>query len=290
MAILCTSASMCNMFNYIYWNPDAVALSIGSFSFRWYGLCWALALMSGYVVMNWLYRDQKIGKEKFEPLFLHIFLGVLIGARLGHCLFYEPAYWLTHPIEMILPIKRDISGSWHLVGYEGLASHGGVLGMMAAIWLYCRRYKVNIMRVFDNMGVVAPLSAALIRIGNLFNSEIVGNPTNMPWGFIFARNGDDFARHPAQLYEAMFYLLLFLVTIYIYRHAKNSVVGNGKMFGLCLTCIFVFRFFIEFLKENQEAYESQMFLNMGQLLSVPLIIVGAYCLCGGRLCRKLGEK
>lgn len=280
---------MCSMLNYIYWNPDPMALALGSLSFRWYGLCWALALMSGYLVMSWLYRDQKIDKHKFEPLFLYVFLGVLIGARLGHCLFYEPAYWLSHPVEMILPIKRDTMGGWHLVGYEGLASHGGVLGMMISIWIYSRRYKINILRVLDNMGVAAPLSATFIRMGNLFNSEIVGNPTDLPWGFIFARNGEDFARHPAQLYEAMFYLLLFIATLYIYKHIRQSV-GKGTLFGLCLTCIFVFRFLIEFLKENQEAYESQMLFNMGQLLSIPLIIIGAYCLCGGRLCRRIGEK
>ena len=190
---------------------------------------------------------------------------------------------------MVLPIKRDAMGSWHLVGYEGLASHGGVLGMMAAIWLYSRKYKVNIMRVLDNMGVLAPLSAAFVRLGNLMNSEIVGNPTDMPWGFIFTKNGENFARHPAQLYEALFYALLFVVTILIYKKMK-AAVGKGFFFGLCLTSIFTFRFLIEFLKENQESYESSMLLNMGQLLSLPLIAIGVYCLCKGKLCKRLGEK
>ena len=216
----------------IIWNPEPVAFSLFGYDVRWYGLCWALAFISGYLIMAWLYKNQKIGKEKFDPLFIYVFLGVLIGARLGHCLFYEPGYWLTHPIEMILPIKKDAMGDWHIVGYEGLASHGGVLGMMAAIWLYARRYKVNIMRVLDNMGVLAPLSAAFVRLGNLMNSEIVGNATDVPWGFVFQHNGEDFARHPAQLYEALFYALLFVAIALIYKrmrfHDDKSAISHNS--------------------------------------------------------------
>ena len=277
------------MLAYIFWNPDPVAFSLFGFDVRWYGMCWGLAFLSGYMMMSWLYKNQKIGKDKFDPLFFYIFIGVLVGARLGHCLFYEPGYWITHPVEMLLPIKKDAAGTWHVVGYEGLASHGGVLGMMAAIWLYARRYKVNVMRVLDNMGVLAPLSAAFVRLGNLMNSEIVGNATDVPWGFVFLHNGEDFARHPAQLYEALFYALLFIMIILIYKRMRHTV-GKGFFFGLCLTGIFMFRFLVEFLKENQEAFENGMPLNMGQLLSLPLIVVGVYCLCGGKLCRRIGEK
>ena len=126
------------MLAYIFWNPDPVAFSLFGFDVRWYGMCWGLAFLSGYMMMSWLYKNQKIGKDKFDPLFFYIFIGVLVGARLGHCLFYEPGYWITHPVEMLLPIKKDAAGAWHVVGYEGLASHGGVLGMMAAViiaWL-----------------------------------------------------------------------------------------------------------------------------------------------------------
>ena len=277
------------MLAYIFWNPDPVAFSLFGFDVRWYGMCWGLAFLSGYMMMSWLYKNQKIGKDKFDPLFFYIFIGVLVGARLGHCLFYEPGYWITHPVEMLLPIKKDAAGAWHVVGYEGLASHGGVLGMMAAIWLYARRYKVNVMRVLDNMGVLAPLSAAFVRLGNLMNSEIVGNATDVPWGFVFLHNGEDFARHPAQLYEALFYALLFIMIILIYKRMRHTV-GKGFFFGFCLTGIFMFRFLVEFLKENQEAFENGMPLNMGQLLSLPLIVVGVYCLCGGKLCRRIGEK
>ena len=239
--------------------------------------------------MSQLYKNQRISKQKFEPLFLYIFIGVLAGARLGHCLFYEPAYYLNHIVEMLLPIKQDHYGHWHIVGYEGLASHGGVIGMVVAIILYCRRYKVNLMRVLDNMGIVAPLSAAFIRIGNLFNSEIVGLPTNMPWGFVFAHNSETFARHPAQLYEAVCYAILFCATLIVYKKRQDKI-GTGFFFGLCLTVIFTLRIAIEFLKDNQVSFENGMPLNMGQILSIPLVIIGIYCIKNGKWCQKLSEK
>ena len=213
---------------------------------------------------------------------------MLIGARLGHCLFYEPAFYLSHPIEMLLPIHKFQSG-WRLVGYEGLSSHGGVLGLFVAIWLYCKHTKMNVMHVLDNMGVITPLSAAFIRLGNLMNSEIVGHPTDMPWGFIFARNGEDFARHPAQLYESLTYLLIFIIFQFVYRKQAHRV-GSGYFFGLCLTSIFTFRFFIEFIKADQVAAEADFLINIGQLLSLPLVALGLYCLLGGKYCRKLAEK
>ncbi len=266
-----------------------MAFSLLGFEVRWYSLCWCAALLLGYLNMGRLYKDQKLGKDKFEPVFIYIFVGVLVGARLGHCLFYEPGYYLTHVVEMVLPIRRDAVGEWHVVGYEGLSSHGGVLGMLVAIWLYSRRYKVNIMRVLDNMGVLAPLSAACIRTGNLFNSEIVGHPTDVAWGFVFVHNGENFARHPAQLYEALFYLLFFIIIVLIYRRFHHTI-GHGFFFGLCLTVIFTFRVLVEFVKDNQVSFEEGMVLNMGQLLSLPLVAIGIYCMAGGRLCRRIGEK
>lgn len=277
------------MLSFIYWNPAPVLFHIGSLSVRWYSLCWCAALLLGYIVMGWLYKKQKLGRDKFEPIFLYIFVGVLVGARLGHCLFYEPGYFLHHIIEMLLPIKQDMMGKWHLVGYEGLSSHGGVIGMLLAIWLYSRRYGVNIVRVLDNMGITAPLSACCIRMGNLFNSEIVGNATDMPWGFVFAHNGEAFARHPAQLYEALFYLLTFVAIMIVYKRFPQRV-GKGFYFGLCLTAIFTFRILVEFLKADQEAFEAGMLLNMGQILSIPLVIIGIYFMAGGKWCRKIAEK
>ena len=190
---------------------------------------------------------------------------------------------------MFLPIKQDLLGQWHLVGYEGLASHGGVIGMIVAIILYSRKYKINIIRVLDNMGIVAALPAAFIRLGNLFNSEIVGNPTDLPWCFIFAHNGEDFPRHPSQLYEALCYLAIFAI-IFTIQRKKSEKIGSGFYFGLCLTLIFTTRIMIEFLKESQVAFENSMLLNMGQLLSLPLVAIGIYCMAGGKYCKKLSEK
>ncbi len=274
--------------SFIYWSPDIVAFHIFGFPIRWYALCWCMALYLAYLNMHRLYRRQNIDDALFEPVFVYCFIGVLAGARLGHCLFYEPGYFLTHPVEMVLPI-RHLADGWKIVGYEGLSSHGGVIGLLVAIWLYCRKTKINIMHVLDNMGIITPLSAAFIRLGNLMNSEIVGNATDLPWGFIFARNGEDFARHPAQLYESLAYLAIFIAFQIVY-HYKKDRVGSGYFFGLCLTCIFTFRFFIEFIKADQVAAEADFIINIGQLLSIPLVLAGIYCLRGGKYCRMLAEK
>lgn len=270
------------MLAFIQWDPNPIAFSLFNFDVRWYSLCWCAALLSGYLVMKWLYRDQKLPADKFEPLFLYIFIGVILGARLGHCIFYEPGYFLTSGkgiIEMLLPIRITDSG-WHLTGYEGLASHGGTLGMILAVLAYSKVHKVRLLQVLDNMGVVAPISACCVRLGNLFNSEIVGTPTDQPWGFVFLHNGEDFARHPSQLYEAIFYLVLFIATVLIYRALKHKA-GTGFFFGLCLTCIFTFRILVEFIKQEQEAFEQGMLLNMGQILSLPLVAIGIYFIIKG---------
>lgn len=266
-----------------------MAFTVFSHEVRWYALCWCVGLLLGYIVMHRLYRRQHIPEEKFDPLFFYIFFGVIIGARLGHCLFYEPGYFLHHPLEMILPISKTAEGGWRCTGYAGLASHGGVIGMLIALCLYVRKTGVNTMRVLDNMGICAPLTACFIRIGNLFNSEIVGKPTDLPWGFVFAANGESFARHPGQLYEALAYLLIFIIGLILYRFHSRKV-GTGFFFGWCLTAVFTFRFLVEYVKDVQESFEQGMLLDMGQILSVPFIIIGVYCLAGGKLCRRLGEK
>ena len=226
------------MFAFITWNPDPVAFHLLTWPVKWYSLCWATALLLGYYNMGRLYKKQHIPDEVFAPLFTYCFLGVLIGARLGHCLFYEPVYYIHHLGEMILPIKKYADG-WHVVGYEGLSSHGGVFGMLFAIWLYSRKMGMHYLRVLDNMGIATPLSAACIRFGNVMNSEIVGVPTDLPWGVIFAANGEDFARHPAQFYECLFYLLVFVGALCLYAIPKlKTKVGTGFFFGYCLTTIF----------------------------------------------------
>lgn len=276
----------------IHWNPDIIAFSIGSLEVRWYSLLWAVGLAAAYAIVFRLYRRQGIPQEKFDPLFFYCFIGILAGARLGHCLFYEPGYFLTHPVEMFLPVRHTIEG-WKWTGYSGLASHGGTLGLILALWLYVRRTKVNLMRVLDNIAIATPLTACCIRLGNLMNSEIVGKPTGTDYGFVFEHLDETFPRHPGQLYEAAAYFVFFLVGLWLYRRYRERV-GTGFFFGWCLTSIFAFRFGVEFFKDVQESWEVSMVstigLNQGQLLSIPFVALGIYCLLGGKWCRRLGEQ
>lgn len=285
----------------INWNPDPELFRLfGSIPIRYYGLLWVVGIGLAYLVVRQQYRDKKIGDDKFEPLFFYCFFGILVGARLGHCLFYQPDYYLNHFWEMILPVHFLPGGGWKWTGYEGLASHGGTLGLIIALWLYCRKTKMHYMDVVDMIAVATPVTACCIRLANLMNSEIIGKPTDVPWAFVFERV-DMLPRHPAQLYEAIAYFIFFLGMIYLYKQgrikqsekpqtdfskaaagkatagiAATSRHHRGFFFGLCLTEIFVFRFFIEFLKENQVNFEDGMTLNMGQWLSVPFIVIGVY--------------
>ncbi|WP_373825151.1 prolipoprotein diacylglyceryl transferase [Bacteroides heparinolyticus] len=285
----------------INWNPDPELFNLfGSIPIRYYGLLWVVGIGLAYLVVRQQYRDKKIGDDKFEPLFFYCFFGILIGARLGHCLFYQPDYYLNHFWEMILPVHFLPGGGWKWTGYEGLASHGGTLGLIIALWLYCRKTKMHYVDVVDMIAVATPITACCIRLANLMNSEIIGKPTDVPWAFVFERV-DMLPRHPAQLYEAIAYFIFFLGMIYLYKQgrikqnekpqtdfskaaagkataavAATSRHHRGFFFGLCLTEIFVFRFFIEFLKENQVDFENTMDLNMGQWLSIPFIVIGVY--------------
>ena len=264
---------------YIIWNPD-----LNAFGFiRWYSLCWLVGLVLAYLCVKRLYRQQGISDEKFEPLFVYCFVGILVGARLGHCIFYEPDYFLTswrHMVEMIIPIRFDNDGGWHFTGYEGLASHGGTIGLIVALLLYVKRIKVGMLTVLDNIAIATPITACFIRIGNLMNSEIIGKPTDMPWAFVFERV-DLLPCHPGQVYEAMAYSVLFFIGWAIYKR-KQEKVGSGFFFGLCLAFIFTARFFIEYTKEVQEAFEASLPLDMGQLLSIPFIVIGVFFIVKSR--------
>lgn len=260
----------------ILWDVDPIALRLGAFGLHWYSLCWALGLLAAYVVVQRLYTQQRIADDKFEPLFLYCFLGIIVGARLGHCLFYDWSYYSQHLVEIFIPAVKTPSG-WQFTGFTGLASHGGTLGLMLALWLYVRRTGVGLWTVLDNIAIATPITAFAIRMGNLMNSEIVGTPTEQPWGFVFARLGEDFVRHPSQLYEALAYLCFFFVGLWLYKQWPKRI-GTGFFFGWCLASIFTFRFCIEFLKKEQEAFELDMLLNMGQLLSLPFIALGIYCM------------
>lgn len=277
--------------SYILWNPDDTALRIGSFAMHWYSLCWLIGLVLAYLIVRRLYKEQKIKDELFDPLFLYCFIGILVGARLGHCLFYQPDVYLSswqHFVEMILPIEFNGNGDWHFTGYRGLASHGGTFGLMLALWLYVKKTKLNIWRVLDNIAIATPATAFFIRIGNLMNSEIIGKPTDVPWAFIFEQV-DMLPRHPGQLYEALAYAVLMFIGWTIYRRRPQRV-GTGYFFGLCLTYIFTARFLIEFTKEIQEPFEAALPINMGQILSLPFIAIGIACMVGGKWMKRLGAE
>ena len=266
----------------INWNPNPELFNhFGSLPIRYYGLLWVVGIALAYVIVHRQYHDRKIDEKTFEPLFFYCFFGILIGARLGHCLFYQPDYYLNHFWEMILPVKFLPDGGWKFTGYEGLASHGGTLGLIIALWMYCRKTKMHYMDVLDMIAVATPVTACCIRLANLMNSEIIGQPTDVPWAFVFERV-DMLPRHPAQLYEAIAYFIFFLGMVYLYKRGQQKrekaslPYHRGFFFGLCLTEIFVFRFFIEFLKEDQVDFERTMALNMGQWLSIPFILIGVY--------------
>jgi len=274
---------------FITWNPS---LTIGPF--RWYSLCWLIGLGLAYLVVKHLYKEQKIKDELFDPLFIYCFIGILIGARLGHCLFYQPDYFLTSwqgVVEMILPIHFLSEGGWKFTGYEGLASHGGTLGLIIALWLYVRKTKLSIWQVLDNIAIATGITASFIRLGNLMNSEIIGKVTDVPWAFVFERV-DMLPRHPGQLYEAIAYAVLFAILWWLHQKdmsvgepqtaGRIGKIGTGWYFGFCLTYIFTFRFFIEYTKEIQEAFEASLPIDMGQILSIPFIVIGITCMVRAR--------
>ena len=285
----------CELF--IHWNPDLVFFHLGPLAVRWYGLCWLVGFAVAYLLVRRLYREQKIKDELFDPLFIYCFMGILLGARLGHCIFYEPDYFLTSVrgiIEMFLPIRFvdgniNYAGNWlfqltggaaAFVGYEGLASHGGTLGLMIALWLYVKKTKLNIWTILDNIAIATGSMACFIRLGNLMNSEIIGKVTDVPWAFIFERV-DQMPRHPGQLYEAIAYAILFGILWYLHKRMPEKI-GTGWYFGFCLAYIFTFRFFIEYTKEVQEAFEASLPLDMGQILSIPFVILGVWCMVRAR--------
>jgi prolipoprotein diacylglyceryl transferase len=261
---------------YFVWDPATGPFSFLGFEVRYYSLCWIIGLFAGYMIMKHLYKRQNVSMELFEPLFMYCFLGILIGARLGHCIFYEPEYYFNHIIEMFLPIKETASG-WKFIGYQGLASHGGTIALIfAMIWFarkYGRRHDFDFVWILDHLAIAVCFAATFIRLGNLFNSEIYGDVTNLPWGFIFELRGETLPKHPTQLYEALSYFLLGIALVSIYKF-KADKVYRGFFIGTFFIGCFGMRFLIEFIKEPQVMFEQNMVLNMGQLLSIPFILLG----------------
>jgi prolipoprotein diacylglyceryl transferase len=258
---------------YIFWKVNPEMFSIGNVSVRYYGLFCFFGLMSAWTFIGLMYFREKIPISFFFRQYFFYLFGIVLGSRLGHCLFYEPGYFLTHPHEMILPF-RIVDGSFVWTGYSGFASHGGTVGLTLAVILFCLRTGQDIIMTLDFTAIAVPWASFWIRMGNLMNSEILGTPADLPWSFIFTRV-DWVPRHPAQLYEAIFYLLLFIAIVRLYL-VRGERSHKGFYLGMCLAGIFIFRFFIEFIKENQISSESGMLINIGQWLSIPCGLVGLY--------------
>lgn len=261
-----------NLF-WIVWSPNPVIFSVGSFTLLWYGVLFALGLvLAGWYVWG-RFKEFGIEQRVFENLIIWSFFGIFLGARLGHCLFYEADYFLSHPIEMFLPVGVDEMGNYYFSGYHGLASHGAVMGLMLALMLFRWRSKLAILPIMDWMAIATALAGAFIRLGNLMNSEIVGASTDVAWAFVFPEI-DDLPRHPAQLYESLFFFMLFGVGVWLFKRLKYEGVKPGFYLSLQLMVIAGFRFCVEFVKEIQVGFERDMVLNMGQWLSVPLFLLG----------------
>jgi prolipoprotein diacylglyceryl transferase len=258
--------------NYIHWNTDPEIINIFGISIRYYGLLFVSGLILCIYILGWIYKREHIPSENLEKLSIYSMIGIIAGARLGHCLFYEPSYYLSHPLEMILPITFPPDGGIKFIGYQGLASHGGVLGLLIALYIYSRKTKHSMIDTIDLIAVISGLSFGFIRLGNFMNSEIIGMQTIKPWGVIFQRV-DNLPRHPAQLYEAISYFIIFAFMMILYIKMRDRL-KNGFLFGLGSVLFFLTRFVIEFVKEDQVGFEKGMTFNMGQLLSLPYIALG----------------
>lgn len=269
------------LLNYITWNVNPELFSIGSLTVRWYGLLWAIGIWLALVVVQKIFKNEKLPDKWVDSLFIYTVIGTIVGARLGHCFFYEwkplaePVtflgitftygnYYLSHPWELLY------------IWRGGLASHGGAIGILIAMYLYNKNVsKKGFIWVLDRLVIGAALTGAAIRLGNLMNSEIYGSATTLPWGFIFVRDGQTEPMHPTQIYEMLYCLVTFGITWWLYWK-KQAYKKTGLIFGVFLIGIFGTRFLLEFIKLNQEAFEAGMLLNMGQVLSIPFIIWGIW--------------
>ena len=260
----------------ITWDFNPVFFSIGSLDVRYYGLMWALALLIGAWFFDNFVKREGLPRKVSESIFLYGTLATILGARLGHCLFYEPAYYLARPWAIITEFRNG-----------GMASHGAAIGLLIGLWLFSRRNRLPFVWALDRIMIPVGIGGAIVRLGNLFNSEIVGRVTDLPWGFRFLRLYPGVPveqvplQHPTQLYEAVCYLLTFGVLTWLYYKKDTARRHPGVLFGIGLIGVFLTRFFIEFIKEEQEAFEAGWLLDMGQLLSIPFILLGIYMIWRG---------
>jgi prolipoprotein diacylglyceryl transferase len=262
--------------NYIIWdvNSDIFVIPFVNHPVRWYGVSWALSFLLGQQIMYYIYKKEGHSTDEVDALTIYIVIAAIIGARLGHVLFYDAIHYLKEPI--------TIFAIWE----GGLASHGGAIGVLIAVYIFARKTKANYLWIVDRLVIVSALAGSLIRLGNLMNSEMVGLPTTLPWGFIFTQV-DGIPRHPAQLYEAIYCLLLFIV-LFVAWNSKRDTIKTGFLTGWFLIVLFTLRFVDEFFKINQAEFENDLTLNMGQILSIPFVIAGIIILLTGKRIHKTG--
>lgn len=258
----------------IYWEPSTVLFKIGSFGIHYYSLMFVIAFALGYRLMRKMHENENVSTEGLDPMLTYIVLSTLIGARLGHVLFYDWGYYQNHLLEIFLPITTQPDGGFSFVGFRGLASHGAAIGILLGIILYQRNHPYKpLLWILDRLIIPTTLGAGFVRIGNFFNSEIVGNYTGNNFGVVFMNRGETLARHPAQLYEAFGYFILFFTLRYLYK--KGAGNKQGYLLGVFMSVLFSIRFLVEFVKESQGGFETFLpALSTGQWLSIPLIIAG----------------
>jgi len=246
--------------DFFVWNADPVLVTLGGIRLHWYGVMFAIAIVSSYLIMQWIYHREGKNVDSLDGLFMYAIAGGTIGARLGHCFFYEPAFYLSNPLQII--------AIWE----GGLASHGAGIGGLLALYIYHKRSGIDYLWLLDKLAIPTGLICFLIRIGNFFNSEIIGIHTNVSWAIIFQRI-DNLPRHPTQLYEAFSYFIIFTILMSLYRFS-NIKQRKGTIFGLLVFLVFSARFLLEFVKTKQAAYSTDLLLSTGQILSIPFLIVG----------------
>jgi len=244
---------------YFVWNMNPTILHLGPLQLRWYGLFFVGSFFLGLYILQWIFKREGKDVSVLDNLLIYILVGTVIGARLMHCFAYQPEYYLAHPLEILQVWKG------------GLASHGGLLGVLIALYLFTKRYHIPYLWLMSRLAIPGALAATFIRIGNFFNSEILGIPTDKPWAIIFERI-DSLPRHPSQLYEALAYFILFFILLGLYR-ILNPKTSTKLLSGIFFTYVFTARFFLEYFKEHQADYNISTF-STGQLLSIPFIILG----------------
>ena len=258
----------------LHWEPSTTLFKLGSFGIHYYSLMFIIAFSLGYNIMKGMYQKEKVSIETLESMLFYIVTSTLLGARLGHVLFYDWAYYQNHLLEVLLPIASKADGGYAFVGFRGLASHGAAIGILLGIIIYQRfnSYK-PLAWILDRLIIPTTLGAGFVRIGNFFNSEIVGNYTGNNFGVVFVNRGEMLPRHPAQLYEAIAYFILFFFLRYLYRQGLNR--QDGFLVGVFMSILFCIRFLVEFVKESQGGFETFLpALSTGQWLSLPLILAG----------------